>query len=77
MVILFTYTVKTDWKGLLMLIKDYSGKDINADAVYAIPTKYGSDYVKLDVKELQKYAMVNRRSYADVLASATMVNVSE
>lgn len=60
-----------------MLIKDYSGKDINADVVYAIPTKYGNDYVKLDVKELQKYAMVNRRSYADVLASATMLNVSE
>lgn len=60
-----------------MLIKDYSGKDINADVVYAIATSHGNDYVKLDFDELKVYAMVNRRSYADVLASATMVNVSE
>lgn len=60
-----------------MLIKDYSGKDINADVVYAVPTAHGNDYVKLDFDELKVYAMVNRRSYTDVLASATMLNVSE
>ncbi len=60
-----------------MLIKDYSGKDINADVVYAVPTMHGNDYVKLDFDELKVYAMVNRRSYTDVLANATMVNVSE
>ena len=60
-----------------MLIKDYSGNELEADVVYAIPTPHGNDYVKLDFDELKVYAMVNRRSYADVLASATMINVSE
>lgn len=60
-----------------MLIKDYSGNELEADVVYAIPTPHGNDYVKLDFDELKVYAMVNRMNYATILASATMVNVSE
>lgn len=60
-----------------MLIKDYSGNELEADVVYAIPTPHGNEYVKLNFDELKVYAMVNRRSYADVLASASMINVSE
>lgn len=60
-----------------MLIKDYSGKEIDADVIYAVPTSHGNDYVKLDFNELKVYAMVNRMGYADVLAKASMINVSE
>jgi hypothetical protein len=60
-----------------MLIKDYSGNELEADVVYAIPTPHGNDYVKLDFDELKVYAMVNRMNYATILASATMINVSE
>lgn len=60
-----------------MLIKDYTGKELEADVVYAVTTSHGNDYVKLDVNELKVYAMVNRMGYADVLAKASMINVSE
>lgn len=60
-----------------MLIKDYTGKELEADVVYAVPTPHGNDYVKLDFNELKVYAMVNRMGYADVLANASMINVSE
>ena len=60
-----------------MLIKDYSGIELEADVVYAIPTPHGNDYVKLDFDELKVYAMVNRMNYATSVASATMINVSE
>ena len=60
-----------------MLIKDYSGNELEADVVCAIPTPHGNDYVKLDFDELKVYAMVNRMNYATILASATMINVSE
>lgn len=60
-----------------MLIKDYKGELVNADVVYAVHGKDRDDYVRLDFKELQKYAKVNRRSYADVLANASMINISD
>ena len=60
-----------------MLIKDYSGNELEADVVYAIPTPHGNDYVKLDFDELKVYAMVNLMNYATILASSTMINVSE
>ena len=60
-----------------MLIKDYTGKELEADVVYVVHGKDRDDYVKLDFDELKVYAMVNRRSYADVLANASMINVSE
>lgn len=58
-----------------MLIKDYKGDLVEADVVYAIPTKHGNDYV--GIGELKKYASVNRKGYAEVLALATMVNISD
>lgn len=60
-----------------MLIKDYAGKELEADVVYVVHGKDRDDYVKLDFDELKVYAMVNRRSYADVLASASMINISD
>ena len=60
-----------------MLIKDYKGEVVNADVVYAIPTNHGNDYVKLDFEELKRYASVNRKGYAEVLASTSMINISD
>lgn len=60
-----------------MLIKDYKGDLIEADVVYAVHGKDRDDYVKLDFDELKVYAMVNRMGYADVLANASMINISE
>lgn len=58
-----------------MLIKDYKGEVVNADVVYAVPTKHGNDYV--GIGGLQKYASINRKGYGEILASATLVNISD
>ena len=60
-----------------MLIKDYKGDLVEADVVYAVPTDHGNDYVKLDFEELKCYAITNRKGYADVLASTSMINISD
>ena len=60
-----------------MLIKDYKGDLVEADVVYAIPTNHGNEYVRLDFEELKQYASINRKGYAEVLAVASMLNVSE
>lgn len=59
------------------MIRDYKGEEINADVIYAVHGKERNDYVKLDFDELRHYAEVNRRSYADVLANTSMVNISD
>lgn len=60
-----------------MLIKDYKGDLVEADVVYAVPTDHGNDYVKLDFEELKRYAIINRKGYAEVLANVSMINISD
>lgn len=60
-----------------MLIKDYSGKEINADVIYALATSKGIDYISLTDEALVEYARYIEQPYPMVKASVTMVNITD
>lgn len=60
-----------------MIIKDYSGKEVEADVVYAIPTDTGNDYVRLSDEELRVYSLVTKQNLSEVRARAIMLNITD
>lgn len=60
-----------------MIIKDYLGKEIEADVIYAIPTGTGNDYVRLSDEELRVYSLVTKQNLSEVRARAMMLNITD